>query len=99
MNLYRVTVDGGAQVARPTSFDKTVALLAEDTQLGRRHVRSTEHPHLVVTLDRQRATFVVFLHGARLDPHDWPSWAKELNTRLGFPDQGASPHDQDPGAD
>lgn len=95
-DTYRITVDGGAQLARPTTKLDVVADLIRSQPDGRRHVRLTHAPHCVATIDMQRHTFVVFLHGARLDPHDHPVWATQLSDLLGFPTMETR-HDQDPG--
>ncbi len=84
-DTYRITVDGGAQLARPTTKLGVVAELILSQPDGRRHVRLTHAPHLVVTVDMQLNTFAVFLHGARLDPHNHPVWATQLSALLGFP--------------
>lgn len=83
---------------RATSLPLTAVRIAEDPA-GFRHVRKTDQLHVVATVDMQRRTFVVFLHGARLDPRDWPSWATQLSTLLGFTMQETTRHDQDPGDD
>jgi hypothetical protein len=92
---YYVTNDAGVQIARTTGLLSTVAEQIRADILGRRHVRCTTGPRLHVTVDIQRHTFVVFLHGARLDPHDWPSWVTQLSTLLGFPMQETTRHDHD----
>jgi len=96
---YYVTNDAGVQIARTTGLLSTVAEQIRADILGHRHVRCTTGPRLHVTVDMQRHTFVVFLHGARLDPHDWPSWVVQLSTLLGFTQQENHPNDRDPGSD
>ncbi len=96
---YSVTIDSGVQLGRPVQVVGDVAEMILDDRAGRRHVRRSDYQRLVATVDMQRHTFVVFLHGARLDPHDWPLWAIRLSTLLGFNMQETTRHDQDPGTD
>lgn len=96
---YSVTIDSGVELGRPVLAVYDVAKRILEDQAGRRHVRRSDYERLVATVDMQRRTFVVFLHGARLDPHDWPSWTIRLSTLLGFNMQETTQHDQDPGTD
>lgn len=83
--MYRVTVDGGAQIMRPNANLPLIAARLLEQPDGRRHVRETARPHVVATADLQRKTFAVFIHGNALPPAQWPMWAHELAKLLDLP--------------
>lgn len=79
---FRITIDGGAKLSRDlSSLAHVVAKLREQPD-GRRHVRDTNRPHIVATLDLQLQTCAVFIHGVSLPPADWPTWVNELASAL-----------------
>lgn len=84
--MYRVTVDGGAQIMRPNSNLRIVADRIREQPDGRRYVRDTMAPHVVACVDMQLRRFVVSLHGYVVhDETTWPSWAHELRSLLRLP--------------
>lgn len=79
--LFRLTVDGGAQLCRATTLDKVADRIREQPD-GRRHVRSTAATHVVATVDMQLGTMALFLHEAAVHDSDWPGWAHILRSSL-----------------
>lgn len=95
---FRTTTSVGIPLWRVTTLDATARRILDDPT-GIRYVRRTDIAHLVACVDMQRTSYVVLFHGARLDPHDWPSWVTQLSDLLGFAPQETTRHDHDPGSD